>query len=93
MAVGFAREGVDEPHVHSRITEIYLVARGKSWIRVEAETIELHEGDVLIVDPGEAHTFVGSSADYLHFVIHAPGLAGEAARAAKQLVPRSRLGL
>jgi mannose-6-phosphate isomerase-like protein (cupin superfamily) len=68
---------VDEPHVHSRITEVYLVARGSSSIRVEEETIELREGDALIIEPGEAHTFLGSSADYLHFVIHAPGLAGD----------------
>jgi mannose-6-phosphate isomerase-like protein (cupin superfamily) len=93
VAVGYANAGVDEPHVHSRITEIYLVARGSSSIRVEGETIELHEGDALIVDPGEAHTFLASSDDYLHFVIHTPGLASDEARGEKQLVPRSRLGL
>ena len=84
---------MDEPHVHSRITEIYLIARGSSAIRVDQETIELSEGDALIVEPGEAHTFLGSSDDYLHFVIHSPGLAGDAARLEKRLVPRSRLGL
>lgn len=93
VSVGFANEGVDEPHVHSEITEIYLVAKGTSSIRVEGETIELREGDALIIEPGEAHTFISSSADYLHFVIHTPGLAGDAARSEKQLVPRSRLGL
>jgi mannose-6-phosphate isomerase-like protein (cupin superfamily) len=93
LSVGFASEGVDEPHVHSRITEIYLVARGRSAIRVEQETVELSEGDALIVEPGEAHTFLRSSGAYLHFVIHSPGLAGDAARLEKQLVPRSRLGL
>ena len=28
ISIGFANEGVDEPHVHSQVTEIYLVARG-----------------------------------------------------------------
>jgi mannose-6-phosphate isomerase-like protein (cupin superfamily) len=93
VSIGFASEGVDEPHVHSRITEIYLVARGSSAIRVDHETIQLSEGDALIVEPGEAHTFLSSSDDYLHFVIHSPGLAGEAARLEKQPVPRSSLGL
>ena len=41
----------------------------------------------------EAHTFFGSSADYLHFVVHSPGLTGDEARREKQLVSRSRLGL
>jgi hypothetical protein len=48
---------------------------------------------MIVVELGEAHTFVTSSPDYFHFVIHAPSLAGEEARAEKHLVPRSRLGL
>jgi len=93
VSIGFASEGVDEPHVHSQITEIYLVARGSSSIRVDHATVELSEGDALIVEPGEAHTFLSSSDDYLHFVIHTPGLAGDEARLEKQLVSRSQLGL
>jgi mannose-6-phosphate isomerase-like protein (cupin superfamily) len=92
-SVGFARSGLDEPHLHTQIAEIYLVARGSATVRLEGETVELHEGDVLIVEPGEAHTFLSSSDDYLHFVVHVPGLAGEEARRDKRLVPRSRLGL
>jgi mannose-6-phosphate isomerase-like protein (cupin superfamily) len=84
---------VDEPHVHSRITEIYLVARGTSEMRVERETIRLEAGDVIVVEPGEAHTFLSSSPDYFHFVAHVPGLSDEEARAEKALVPRSHLGL
>ncbi len=93
ISIGFANGGVDEPHVHSAIAEVYLVARGSASIRVERDTIELHEGDILIVEPGEAHTFLASSDDYLHFVVHTPGLAGGDTRREKQLVPRSRLGL
>ena len=93
VSVGFANEGVDEPHVHSQVTEIYLVARGSSVIRVGETTIDLAEGDALIVEPGEPHTFLSSSTDYLHFVVHSPGLAGDAARAEKRLVHRSHLGL
>ena len=93
IAVGYANEGVDEPHAHQRITEIYLVARGSSEVRVERETVRLEAGDMLIVELGEAHTFLSSSPDYLHFVAHVPGLAGEEAKQDKEQVPRSRLGL
>jgi mannose-6-phosphate isomerase-like protein (cupin superfamily) len=93
VSLGFATEGVDEPHVHARITEIYLVAHGSSSVRVEHETLELREGDVLIVDPGEAHTFLESSADYLHFVLHVPGVTGREAADDKRLVEHSVLGL
>ena len=93
VSIGFAREGLDEPHLHSQLMETYLVARGTASLRVESETIALHEGDVLIVEPGEAHTFLSSSDDYFHFVVHVPGLSGEEALHEKQPVDRSRLGL
>jgi mannose-6-phosphate isomerase-like protein (cupin superfamily) len=91
ISVGFANKGIDQPHVHSRITEIYLVVRGTAEIRVEKKTIKILTGDMIIVDPGEAHTFLSSSPDYFHFVIHTPSLAGEEARTEKTSVPRSRL--
>lgn len=93
VSVGYANAGVDEPHVHGRIAEIYMVAQGASEIRVERETIALKAGDVIVVEPGEAHTFLSSSPDYFHFVLHTPGLTGEEARAEKLPAPRSRLGL
>jgi mannose-6-phosphate isomerase-like protein (cupin superfamily) len=79
--------------VHSRITEIYLVACGTAEVRVEQETVVLEAGDMIVVEPGEAHTFLSSSPDYFHFVAHVPGVSGEEARAEKVPVPRSRLGL
>lgn len=92
-SIGYANEGIDEPHEHTRITEIYLVATGVSEIRVETETITLRAGDLLVVEPGEAHTFLSSSSDYFHFVLHIPPLQGEEARQDKHPVPRSRLEL
>lgn len=93
VSVGYANKGVNEPHAHTRITEIYMVARGSSVIRVEQETITLQAGDIIIIEPGEAHTFLSNSPDYFHFVIHTPGLAGEEARSEKQPLSLSRLGL
>ncbi len=93
ISLGFANEGVDEPHVHERMTEIYFMARGTVQMRVEQETLVLGAEEIIVVEPGEAHTFLSSSPDHFHFVIQTPGLMGEAARADKVLVPRSRLGL
>jgi len=93
ISVGYANVSIDEPHLHTQITEIYLVARGTSMIRVEQETITLSAGDIIVVEAGEAHTFLESSPDYFHFVIHTPGLAGETARTEKIFLPRERLGL
>jgi len=93
VSVGFANKGIDEPHVHAVVTEIYLVARGAVDLRVEQQTVVLGAGDMVVIEPGEAHTFVSSSPDYFHFVIHTPGLGGEQARADKTGIPRARLGL
>ena len=91
VSIGYAQVGVDEPHQHTRIREVYLVARGSGRVRVEQETVHLVAGDVLIVEPGEAHTFLEHSRDYFHFVLHVPGLAGNEARDEKLPVERSRL--
>jgi mannose-6-phosphate isomerase-like protein (cupin superfamily) len=57
--------------------EIYLVARGESTAMVDGEAVVLRAGDLLVVEPGEVHTFVTSSEDYLHFVVQAPFVAGD----------------
>jgi len=93
ISLGFANEGVNEPHLHRRMTEIYFMARGTVDMRVETETVVLGADEVIVVEPGEAHTFLSSSPDHFHFVIQVPGLTGEEARADKVAVSRSRLGL
>jgi len=90
VAIGYASEGIDEPHLHPDITEIYLVARGSSRLRVGRDTIQLGPGSVVVIESGEAHTFLYSSAEYMHFVVHV-GL--DADRAGKLGVARSELGL
>jgi mannose-6-phosphate isomerase-like protein (cupin superfamily) len=90
--VGYAEEGVDEPHLHRTVTEVYLIARGTAELRIERDTVTLHAGDMVIVEPGEAHTFISNSPDYFHFVFHYPGLLPEQAKEDKQLVSRDRLG-
>jgi mannose-6-phosphate isomerase-like protein (cupin superfamily) len=91
VAVGYANEGINAPHLHRLITEFYMVARGWSDVRIERETVRLGPGDLLIVEPGEAHTFLASSPDYLHFVLHVPGLPPAEAKSDRIAVAPSRL--
>jgi quercetin dioxygenase-like cupin family protein len=88
FSIGYANTGVNEPHAHVEVTEIYLVARGTAEMRIERQTIVLRPGDMLVVHPGEAHTFIASSPDYFHFVLQAPGLPGD-----KVPILPERLGL
>jgi mannose-6-phosphate isomerase-like protein (cupin superfamily) len=93
VSVGYAHTGVDAPHLHRTMTEIYLMARGTAEVRVEDQTVVLEAGQILVVEPGEAHTFTACSPGHAHFVIQVPGLCGEAARADKVPVSHARLGL
>lgn len=86
ISIGFANEGVNEPHIHQRMTEIYFMAQGTAVMRIDQTTVTLHARDVIIVEPGEAHTFLSSSPDHFHFVIQTPGLTGAEAKADKLLI-------
>jgi mannose-6-phosphate isomerase-like protein (cupin superfamily) len=93
ISVGYACTGVDEPHLHTQICEIYLIACGSAIARVGEQSINLQGGDMLVVEPGEPHTFLDSTPDYFHFVIHWPGVMGETARLEKHAVTHRELGL
>lgn len=77
VALGYADAAVDDPHVHQSMHEVYLVARGTSVAVVDGQHVALQAGDLLLVEPGETHTLIESSDDYLHFVVQAPFVAGD----------------
>ncbi len=72
ISIGYANEGINEAHFHEKMNEVYLIAKGSSVAVVNDRKIELAAGDILVVEPGEVHTFISSSPDYMHFVIHTP---------------------
>lgn len=72
ISVGYANQGINELHLHNKMNEVYLVARGGSVAIVNDKEIKLKAGDMLVVEPGEKHTFTSNSPDYFHFVIHTP---------------------
>ena len=73
ISIGYATHAIDEPHRHTETTEVFLVASGNAIAVVEGTEVSIGAGDVLILDPGEAHTFVSASGDYRAFVVHAGG--------------------
>lgn len=77
VAIGYANEGINLSHYHAQMYEIYLVAQGESVAIVNDQRITLKAKDVLIVEPGEIHTFIDSTDDYFHFVIQAPFIPGD----------------
>jgi mannose-6-phosphate isomerase-like protein (cupin superfamily) len=90
IAIGFASAALDEPHEHATITEIFLVGHGTATANVEGHTTELTEGDVLVVEPGEARAIVRASDDLQMFVVHVAVGGGELGDD-KTIVDRGRL--
>ena len=89
IAVGYANEGVNEPHYHLRKTEIYLIARGEAVMQVNDRIATLGAGDVIVIEPGEVHTFLSSSPDHFHFVVQTPDTEGDAAAADKVVIAKA----
>ncbi len=77
IPIGYANEGIKERHYHAEMFEIYLVAKGSSVAIVGDAEVQLEVGDMLVVEPGEVHTFMQSSDDYLHFVVQTPFVKGD----------------
>ena len=76
LAIGYATEGIDEPHRHTQQFEIYLVASGTATANIDGVEVPLAAGDVLVVEPREVRSFRDSSTDYRCFVLHAGGDGG-----------------
>lgn len=77
LPVGYANQGIADCHYHQQMYELYLVARGSSTAVVNGKPVMLIAGDLLVVEPGETHTFTKSSADYFHFVVQTPFVPGD----------------
>ena len=77
IPIGYANQGINEPHLHTQMHEIYLVAKGWSKIQVGKDIIKLEEGDLIVVEPNESHTFLENSSDYFHFVLQSPFVKGD----------------
>ena len=86
ISIGYANVGVDESHYHNQVSEIYLVAHGSAELLVQERIVQINPGDAVLIEPGETHTFISSSADYFHFVLHWPGMKGDTAVQDKVLV-------
>jgi mannose-6-phosphate isomerase-like protein (cupin superfamily) len=85
IPIGYANQAIQELHAHSEMYEVYLVASGSSLAVVDGVELPLQAGDILVVEPGEAHSFRHSSPDYFHFVIQTPFVPGD-----KQLATEGR---
>ena len=77
IPIGYANQGINEAHYHAVMHEVYLIVRGASTALVGGQEVRLAAGDILVVEPGEVHTFLESSEEYFHFVLQIPFTPGD----------------
>jgi len=64
-------------HLHRTMTEYFLLLAGELRLGVSGETLDLVKGDLVVVEPGEAHEVVFASPDALLLLLMPPPVAGD----------------
>ena len=65
-------EGDEDPmHAHAE-DEIYHIDSGHAQLNVEGETRDVSEGDVIHLEPGTDHQFLGFEDELVMTVLYAP---------------------
>jgi len=50
-------------HLHKAMAEYFLLLEGELRLQVKEETLEMGKGDLVVVEPGEAHRVIQASPD------------------------------
>ena len=61
------------PHLHERLSEVF-VALSPLAITVNEEHVALEHGDVVVVEPGESHSFVTRGSEGVLLAVKAPNI-------------------
>ncbi len=64
-------------HLHRTMAEYFLLLEGDLRLKVNEETLEMKKGDLVMVEPGEAHEVLYASPDALLFLLMPPPVAGD----------------
>ena len=56
-----------DPHMHEKLEEVFVFV-GEAKMGVGKQVLELHEGDVVVVEPGEAHWFEAEEEHDISFI-------------------------
>lgn len=56
-------------HHHSRADEVYLVWRGRGYVRVDGETRDVGPGDAVTIRPGQRHKVWNDDSEDLVLIV------------------------
>jgi quercetin dioxygenase-like cupin family protein len=64
-------------HLHKTMPEYFLLLEGEVRLQVMGEILEIKKGDLVLVEPGEAHEVLQASVDALLLLLMPPPVAGD----------------
>ncbi len=64
-------------HLHKTMAEYFLLLAGELRLGVDGEILDLVKGDLIVVEPGEAHEVLFASPDALLFLLMPPPVPGD----------------
>lgn len=64
-------------HRHRTMAEYFLLLRGRLRLRVDDREFAMKQGDLIVVEPGEAHAVIHASRDSLLLLLMPPSVAGD----------------
>ena len=77
VGVKFGASPFGKRHLHKTMTEYFLLLEGELRLWVNEETMAMKKGDLLVVEPGEAHEIRDCSPDALLLLLMPPPVADD----------------
>ncbi|MCU0237486.1 MAG: cupin domain-containing protein [Acidobacteria bacterium] len=65
------------PHLHRTMAEYFYLLAGEISLRVDRQEIIVRKGDLVVVEPGEAHEVLSASPDARLLLLMPPFVAGD----------------
>lgn len=77
VGVKFGTSPFARRHLHRTMAEYFLLVAGSMKVSVAGQALEMEKGDLLVVEPGEAHEVLASSPDALLLLMMPPPVPGD----------------
>lgn len=57
------------PHAHRTSVEVYIVTRGECVLEVDRERVDLHPGDIVLMEPGDVHALANHGQEAFELLV------------------------
>jgi quercetin dioxygenase-like cupin family protein len=74
VGVKFGATPFSGKHLHKTMAEYFLLLEGDLRIQVNGKILEMKKGDLVVVEPGEAHDVLYASPEALLFLLMPPSV-------------------